>query len=91
MQSIGYTYNEETDKWTISDAAADYVFTGNQVLPFALPGTLKVLFILTAWEMVTDAENEEQRSKILSDFFQDSGFASRTLKASPQFCDDRLL
>src|SRR3954451_1447627 len=26
LQSIGYTYNENTDKWTIGDAAADYVF-----------------------------------------------------------------
>ena len=41
LQSIGYTYNADTDKWTISDAAADYVFTSNQPIHFALPGTLK--------------------------------------------------
>ena len=41
LQSIGYTYDEVTDKWNISDAAADYIFTGNQLLDFALPGTLK--------------------------------------------------
>ncbi|HVX52206.1 MAG TPA: (E)-4-hydroxy-3-methylbut-2-enyl-diphosphate synthase [Chitinophagaceae bacterium] len=43
LKSIGYTYNEATDKWAISDAAADYIFTGTQVLDFALPGTLKVI------------------------------------------------
>ncbi|MBM3432900.1 MAG: (E)-4-hydroxy-3-methylbut-2-enyl-diphosphate synthase [Bacteroidetes bacterium] len=43
LRSIGYTYDAVTDKWSISDAAADYVFSGNQVLPFALPGTLKVI------------------------------------------------
>jgi (E)-4-hydroxy-3-methylbut-2-enyl-diphosphate synthase len=43
LQSIGYTYDEATDKWTISDAAADYIFTGNKILDFALPGTLKVI------------------------------------------------
>ena len=43
LQSIGYTYDEATDKWNIGDAAADYIFTGNQLLDFALPGTLKVI------------------------------------------------
>ncbi len=43
LESIGYTYDEPTDKWNIGDAAADYIFTGNQQLEFALPGTLKVI------------------------------------------------
>ncbi|OYU56183.1 MAG: 4-hydroxy-3-methylbut-2-en-1-yl diphosphate synthase [Chitinophagaceae bacterium BSSC1] len=43
LAAIGYRYDQATDKWNISDAAADYVFTGNQVLDFALPGTLKVI------------------------------------------------
>ena len=43
LAAIGYRYDGATDKWNISDAAADYVFTGNQVLDFALPGTLKVI------------------------------------------------
>jgi len=43
LEAIGYKYDEATDKWTIGDAAADYIFTGNQLLDFALPGTLKVI------------------------------------------------
>jgi (E)-4-hydroxy-3-methylbut-2-enyl-diphosphate synthase len=43
LKAIGYRYDAATDKWNISDAAADYIFTGNQVLDFALPGTLKVI------------------------------------------------
>lgn len=43
LQSVGYTYNDSTDKWSIGDAAADYIFTGHQILNFALPGTLKVI------------------------------------------------
>ncbi|WP_315819766.1 flavodoxin-dependent (E)-4-hydroxy-3-methylbut-2-enyl-diphosphate synthase [Paraflavitalea speifideaquila] len=43
LQSTGYTYDEATDKWNISDAAADYIFTGNKLIDFALPGTLKVI------------------------------------------------
>ena len=34
----------------IGDAAADYIFTGHQLLDFALPGTLKVIVYPAAWE-----------------------------------------
>ncbi len=54
LQSIGYTYNEVTDKWSISDAAADYVFMGNQLLDFALPGTLKVIVFADVWKTAAD-------------------------------------
>ncbi len=40
---VGYTYDPITDKWSISDMAADYIFTGHQIPDFALPGTLKVI------------------------------------------------
>ena len=43
LVAIGYTYDEATDKWAISDAAADYVFIGNQPLDFNLPGTLSIV------------------------------------------------
>jgi (E)-4-hydroxy-3-methylbut-2-enyl-diphosphate synthase len=43
LVAIGYTYDIATDKWTISDAAADYVFIGNQPLDFNLPGTLSIV------------------------------------------------
>ncbi|RYZ31079.1 MAG: 1-hydroxy-2-methyl-2-(E)-butenyl 4-diphosphate synthase, partial [Sphingobacteriales bacterium] len=50
LQQIGYHYDEPTDKWTIADIAADYIFTGNTLLRFALPGTLKVIVYPGAWE-----------------------------------------
>jgi (E)-4-hydroxy-3-methylbut-2-enyl-diphosphate synthase len=56
LQGIGYTYDAALDKWNISDAAADYVFTGHQVLDFALPGTLKVIVYPAAWAAATDKE-----------------------------------
>src|SRR5215216_3965622 len=31
LESVGYKYDEATDKWNISDAAADYIFTGHQI------------------------------------------------------------
>jgi (E)-4-hydroxy-3-methylbut-2-enyl-diphosphate synthase len=49
LKAIGYSYDEASDKWNIGDAAADYVFTGNQVLNFSLPGTLKVICYPATW------------------------------------------
>ena len=43
LVAIGYTYDSATDKWTISDAAADYVLIGDSPLNFQLPGTLSVI------------------------------------------------
>ena len=54
LESIGYSYDETTDKWNISDAAADYVFTGHSILPFALPGTLKVITYPATWLLAED-------------------------------------
>ena len=43
LVTIGYTYDQVTDKWTISDAAADYVFIGDAPMNFNLPGTLSIV------------------------------------------------
>jgi (E)-4-hydroxy-3-methylbut-2-enyl-diphosphate synthase len=43
LVAIGYTFDVKTDKWAISDAAADYVFIGNAPLDFNLPGTLNII------------------------------------------------
>lgn len=73
LQSIGYTYDAATDKWNISDAAADYVFTGHQLLDFALPGTLKVIVYPAAWSQATDKEK-------YFPIFSDSGYAEAAAK-----------
>jgi len=74
LRGIGYTYDEVTDKWTIGDAAADYIFTGNRVLDFALPGTLKVIVYPSIWEAAPD------KAKYFP-IFSDDGFAIATAKS----------
>lgn len=69
LESVGYQYDPANDKWHIADAAADYIFTGNQILPFALPGTLRVLVYPHIWEQASDQEK-------YFPIFQDSGFVS---------------
>ncbi len=66
LQSIGYTYNSITDKWNISDTAADYVFTGNQILNFTLPGTLKVIVYPATWQQTIAFSSSRQDQAITS-------------------------
>jgi (E)-4-hydroxy-3-methylbut-2-enyl-diphosphate synthase len=77
LQSIGYHYNEATDKWSIGDMAADYVFTGNQLLHFELPGTLRVIVFPEAWNSSQPSASGEKKYFPL---FMNSGFADAEYK-----------
>ena len=54
IEGIGYKYDVVTDKWSIGDGAADYIYTGDNLLEFELPGTLQVVCNETAFEKATD-------------------------------------
>jgi len=56
LTSIGYQYDALTDKWNISDAAADYIYTGDKSIEFALPGTLKVFCNYQYWLTIPDKQ-----------------------------------
>jgi (E)-4-hydroxy-3-methylbut-2-enyl-diphosphate synthase len=75
LQSIGYAYDEATDKWTIADTAADYVFTGHTLLDFALPGTLKVIVYPATWMLAED------KSKYFP-IFDDLGYAKSEFRSN---------
>jgi len=67
LQSVGYSYDAASDKWTISDMAADYIFTGNQLLNFALPGTVKIIVYPATWQLAEDKAT-------YFPIFEDSGY-----------------
>jgi (E)-4-hydroxy-3-methylbut-2-enyl-diphosphate synthase len=75
LESIGYAYDEATDKWTIADTAADYMFTGHHILDFALPGTLKVIVYPATWLLVNDKEK-------YFPIFDDTGFTDSDFKSN---------
>lgn len=54
LEPIGYSYNASSDKWSISDSAADYAYTGQRVFDFALPGTLQIICDYEVWQNVPD-------------------------------------
>ncbi len=75
LQSVGYTYNPVTDKWTISDLAADFIFTGKEELDFALPGTLKVITWPGHWALADDKDK-------FFPIFEAQGYVEAELKSS---------
>ena len=56
LQRVGYSYDEALDKWNIGDMAADYIYTEDGELGFALPGTLKVIVPARQWLQCSDKE-----------------------------------
>ncbi|WP_207955470.1 (E)-4-hydroxy-3-methylbut-2-enyl-diphosphate synthase [Segetibacter sp. 3557_3] len=83
LSSIGYTYNASTDKWAIGDAAADYVFTGNQLINFALPGTLRVIVYPATWQQaLTGTSNVNDPGVTYYPIFDDAGFVQAELKSA---------
>lgn len=75
--AIGYTYSVALDKWTIGDAACDYVYLGTTVPNFELPGTLRALYTYSTWVQLgcpTDAY-----PVLTPDDYNDDGNKSATL------------
>jgi (E)-4-hydroxy-3-methylbut-2-enyl-diphosphate synthase len=54
LRSIGYQYDEPSEKWTISDGAADFVYVGDGTIDFPLPGTLRVIRSYSAFRSNPD-------------------------------------
>ena len=54
LQAIGYSYDPVSDKWTIGDAAADYIYTGSNLINFDLPGTLTPVCDYSTWLELPD-------------------------------------
>lgn len=55
--AFGYTYSPAIDKWNISDFAADYIYFGDHVPTFELPGSLGAIINFETWKS-TCAERE---------------------------------
>ncbi|RJP70249.1 MAG: 4-hydroxy-3-methylbut-2-en-1-yl diphosphate synthase [Ignavibacteriales bacterium] len=50
LQTIGYYYSAETDKWNMTDYAADFIYAGDNFIPYELPGSLKVIYNYSTWK-----------------------------------------
>lgn len=60
--ALGYNYSVPLDKWNIADMACDYIFAGNRIVDFAIPGTLGIVYNYNTW-----IENKGERCYPLID------------------------
>ena len=54
---IGYTYDEPSDKWNLSDIASDLIFLGKNTLPFDCPNGLSAIYEYDTWKDLRNAYN----------------------------------
>lgn len=47
--AVGYNYAVSLDKWNITDMACDYIYAGDKVIDFEIPGTLGVICYYNTW------------------------------------------
>ncbi|MFK7969582.1 MAG: (E)-4-hydroxy-3-methylbut-2-enyl-diphosphate synthase [Bacteroidia bacterium] len=54
LQAIGYEYVPALDKYNFSDIAADYVYLGENLAAYELPGGLTAIYDFATWQMMRD-------------------------------------
>ena len=54
LSAIGYSYTEASDKWDMSDGAADIIYLGNFYPSFDIPNGLKVIHNYNYWKALDD-------------------------------------
>jgi (E)-4-hydroxy-3-methylbut-2-enyl-diphosphate synthase len=54
---IGYTYDEPSDKWNLSDIAADLIYLGKNVLSFDCPNGLNAIYDYEIWKDMDNRYN----------------------------------
>jgi (E)-4-hydroxy-3-methylbut-2-enyl-diphosphate synthase len=57
LTEIGHVFNPETDKWTMLDVGADYLFLGDEKAGFMLPMGLQAIYNLKTWLELTNKQN----------------------------------
>jgi (E)-4-hydroxy-3-methylbut-2-enyl-diphosphate synthase len=50
LYGIGYSYSVPLDKWNLSDMAVDYIYAGDRIVDFEIPGTLGVIINNELWQ-----------------------------------------
>lgn len=58
LKAISHHYLPELDKWKMGDTGADYVYSGDQAIPFMLPNGLKEILNYYAWDALEDKSNK---------------------------------
>lgn len=58
LRSIGHFYLPVPDKWKMNDIGADFIYTGNQPVPFMLPMGVKEIMNYGTWKGLAAREHK---------------------------------
>lgn len=58
LTAVGYRYDALNDKYHMGDQSVDFVYLGDALPSFTLPGNLKVLYNYTTWLTLQDKANK---------------------------------
>jgi (E)-4-hydroxy-3-methylbut-2-enyl-diphosphate synthase len=58
LEAVGYHYDEKTDKWNVSDAAADIIYLGNKPVQIDLPVNIKPVYKYEIWAALENKTNK---------------------------------
>lgn len=53
---VGYMYSVPTDKWNLTDMAVDYIYLGDNIIDFEIPGTLGLIYNSENWKCHKDKD-----------------------------------
>jgi (E)-4-hydroxy-3-methylbut-2-enyl-diphosphate synthase len=54
---VGHIYDEQLDKWHMSDMGVDFLYLGDHKLLFMPPNGLKCIYNTATWEKLEDKKN----------------------------------
>jgi (E)-4-hydroxy-3-methylbut-2-enyl-diphosphate synthase len=85
LKDVGYNYSEKLDKWGLNDRACDYIYAGSNRINFELPGTLRMIYDVEAWQSIEAPHNSYplfSKTEFLSNTHKspDINFISITIK-----------
>jgi len=63
LEDVGYRYDEQTDKWSLADIAADIIYLGKNDIDFNLPENIKLILDYKEW---LNVKSKKMRYPLLS-------------------------
>jgi len=75
LNPIGYFYDETTDKWNMTDMASDFVYLGDNVLPFTVPNGLRTIYNFKTWMINKEKTSSYPLFKNYASYKKEKDFA----------------
>ena len=57
LKSIGYKYEEENDKWMLSDSPADFIYLGDRIPTLELPQNIYTVYNFKTWNTLDERKS----------------------------------